>query len=587
MTQLSPDTTIYSKAIARLKNLGLRYQRGDISTPEDYYASIRDTITSIYEYNYRPSLAYNFIEDGEPPSSKESLFFWQSLETDVNIIQDQINYLKAHAISSFNASVDNMQKASNENARVRGKLNSLLLYSDGISEKERIFGDFFTNYDYIDINNSDIDIYNSGSIILGSQSTITNLLSSSNPSIHPSSNGISGNNFELEDPAGAGILSVDGSANLIFKNESDNYSNLASLIDNEPITRFEYEIYSLSDEYRGESSITKDKGFKIKKRDETEVDWASGPLQVNGERLNYLKLLLDFDLGSVQKASIATLTPHKVSEQSTHPIRVSKVMVSQDGSDWTTVSKNAVWIGNDINLTGTSASDEIVIGRAFWSFQEQLVRYLRFEIDQIKPLDDVAIGHIYFEKVEETNTDGGVISAGRVDGPVPSVLKIDDYVQPGIVSGLVKKRESLIGKRWAIGIKDVALAAAEFNETATMVSRSFKIDGIIDKVAIEADYDIPSGFNQAEGNWVEFYVSPNDGADWFQISNIQDDFYGIPEIVSFNNPIPKEFREPNVAYYNVKGTVNSVIVKIVLKRPADLINSTPVVKSYKLKVLKK
>lgn len=585
MTQLSPDTSIYSKAIARLRTLDLKYKNDDISSPEDYMASIVDIVNSVYLETHKPSLAYDFIEDGEPPSSKSMTFFWESFENDVNIVQSQINYLRAHAVSSYNSLTNSLKRSSNENARVRGKLNSLSLYSDSISNKERIFGDFFTNYDHIDLNKSDIDIYNTGSIVLKSQSSVINLLSSSVPSVHPFSNGIPGNNFEVDYSPDLSILNVDEFDSIVFKHESTNYNDLNSLIDNDPLTRFEYEVYQVSDQDRQRA---KNFGFEINKLNGSAIDWASGPLQINNENLNYLRLLLDFDLGSNQKASIATLTPHKVSEGSTHPIKVSRVLVSQDGSNWTRVSRKPVWIGNDINLTGTSASDEIVIGTAFWSFQEQYIRYARFEIEQAVPLRGVPIGHIYFEGIEEVDSDGNIISNGeRIDQPSPSVANVAEYTNPSLVDNVVKKREVFLGERWAIGIKDMALATTNYDQSSTLVSKSFKVDGVIDKVAIEADYDIPADFNDAEGQWVEFFVSPNDGADWFQISNIQDDFYSIPEIISFNNPIPKEFREVNVAYYNVKEVVNSITVKIVLRRPADLVSSTPVVRSYKLKVLKR
>ena len=119
-----------------------------------------------------------------------------------------------------------------------------------------------------------------------------------------------------------------------------------------------------------------------------------------------------------------------------------------------------------------------------------------------------------------------------------------------------------------------------------MVSKRFDIPGIVDRVAIEADIQIPDNYDLSIP-WVRFYISPDDGATWHEVSRIQDDFLNIPEIVAYNDPTPKDLRDPAVGYYDVKGTVNSLRVKIEITRPDTDQYSTPVVKSYKLKVVKR
>jgi hypothetical protein len=592
MTQLSPSTSIYARALARLKDLELRYAEGDIASPEDYVASIREIGHSVFSEGEKPNLFYDFIEHGEPTLSHQENRFWSSMSSDVNIAYDQINYLKAHTISSYNNLTTSLKKASNENARLRGKLKSLEIYSGTISDNIRIFGDFFANYDLINLEQTPTeltgDIYSPGSLILGLNNVVDNLLRDSIVTVGSNSNGFRGRNHEVEPTESSSTNPVTGDPEIIFKAEKYDYSNVNAITDNQPSTWLEYESNWISDLDKLSAGNL---GFRFKTGSgddgTTYLDWASGP------ESNVLKLVLDFDIGSVSKANSVVLTPHKVSELASHPIKVSRVSVSADGSNWTVVSSKPIWIGNDINLSGTSSEDEIVIGTAFWAFQEQSVRFLKMEIEQVESIAST-IGHIYYENDPAVSTglteDALPVlnSATRVEGPIPDVNNPIRYYNPSqsIQNGLVQKRETFEGKRWAIGIKDISLYNTAFKESSVVVSKKFIVDGIIDRISLEADYEVPDGFS-TNSRWIEFFVSPNDGIDWFQISNIKDDFNDIPEIIAFNDPLPKEFREAGVKYHNVSGSVDSLVLRIEMSRPSDLKSSTPVLHSYKLKALKR
>jgi hypothetical protein len=154
---------------------------------------------------------------------------------------------------------------------------------------------------------------------------------------------------------------------------------------------------------------------------------------------------------------------------------------------------------------------------------------------------------------------------------------------------IIKRIELFRGKRWAIGIRDVSVDLVTYRQKSTMVSKPFRINGIVDRVAIEADTVIPTGFSESDV-WVKFFVSPDNGLNWYQISRIQDDYLGIPEIIAFNDPLPEEFRENGIKYYTVNKTVDTLRVKIELSRPAtstSTASATPIVHNYRLKVRKR
>lgn len=122
-----------------------------------------------------------------------------------------------------------------------------------------------------------------------------------------------------------------------------------------------------------------------------------------------------------------------------------------------------------------------------------------------------------------------------------------------------------------------------YQETGSFVSTKFDVSGVIDRIALDADIEVPESWDQ-NADWVKFYVSPNNGIDWFQISRIQDDYMGVPEIIAFNDPTPNELREPGVAYYEVAGAVNSIRLKVEMKRPTNDEYGTPLLKPYTLKI---
>jgi hypothetical protein len=600
MTQLSPNTSVYAKALSKLKEVNEQFTEGDLPNPEDYYAALQNILHEIYSEGERPNLFYDFIEHGEPALSKEINRFWRSMSSDVNIIYDQVNYLKAHVLSTYNNTLTDIRKSVNENARLKGKLKTLKLYSSTVDGGVRIFGDFFSNYDFVDLdvtpNATRADV--SGDVLtLGKSNEVQNILTTAVVSVDTVSNGFSGRNQEILDPSSANINPIDDTLNLTFHAEEFQSNNLDTIIDDDPSTWYEYEhnkvttedkVAALNFNFQYQNDIDPAKGDFL--------DWSSGPNNVRAEEgPQVLTLVLNFDLGSLNKASKITYTPHKVTPLNIHPVRVRRVIVSQDGSNWTEVSDGITWIGTDISLEDISSDESVIIGSAVWQFQETQIRFIRVEIEQTQPYPS-NIGHLYYENEPSVTTsldaDGNEVTeytpGERVEGPIPKLSNIAEYYDPSqhIQNNILQKREFFEGERWTIGIRDISVENVRYQSFSTMISKLFRVDGIVDRVTLESDYAIPSSFPTNE-QWVKFYVSPNEGIDWFQISNIKDDNNDVPEVIAFNDPIPTEFREPGVEHHNVSNSVESLLVRIDIERPSDQKSSTPVVKDYRLKVLKR
>lgn len=371
------------------------------------------------------------------------------------------------------------------------------------------------------------------------------------------------------------------------------------------------------------------------------VEWADGIEDA------VLHLVLEVDLGENQQVNTFNLLPFGLSDNSNNPIKIVKVSTSLNRTDWSVISPENVWISNGINKQISNINTEnVLVGSATWVTDGSTIRYIRFEIEQPNPVDS-NIGHIYYVSkdgpavntpnynIDYPNYDlpdilydsnipydfdgtyGGVAATAATDqstgyangalsqaqdntsgitddlnyrlaGPNPPVTNPQLYMdlRNSIVNGLIQKREFFKGKRWVIGIRDIDIKRNVYDTTGIVVSNRFNVPGIVDRVSLEADIFVPDGYDTSSV-WIKFYVSPDDGLTWYQISRIQDDFLDIPEIIAFNDPTPNELREPGVAYYDVKGTVDSLRVKIEIARPSDTQSSTPIVRSYKLKVIRR
>jgi len=577
MTQLSPTTLLYGQAIVLLEEFKKKYASGEFKTAEEIGHAITELISKYSSGVETPIMNFKPFVKGEPALSARMNEITESIQHDVNLMQNQVDLLKASTVFLHNFISTEIQKAEHQNARVAGKMKTLQLYSTASDINLVNFGDYFINEEFIDSDMIDpaskASLTSAGVLSLGRRNESINVIDDAEVRILPTSNGFAGNNQEIQDPMTATTNPTTNEKDYRFVALTDRRADLDSVIDSEPNTWFEYEHYFVSEADRNRA---KNLNFTYANVDEetgtdsSEINWALGP---SG---NVLKLDLEFDLGSVKTINNISYTPYGLTDNKNHPVKVTRVHASSDNTNWESISSKAVWIGTDANIQAARASDEIVIGTAVWPFDQKEVRYIRLSIEQPNSISS-NIGHVYYVEGENSNR--------RVLGPVPPITDPTRYHEnsEAVQGNLIKKVEYFNGQRWAIGIRDCSVEQVQYNETSYIVTKPFRVNGIIDRVALEADIFIPSNFGTDE-IWVKFYISPDDGLTWVPISRVQDDIFGIKEVISFNDPLPEEFREDGVDYRTVKNTVNSLRLKIEMSRPADKVSSSPIVRSYKLKV---
>lgn len=619
MAQLAPTTMEYGQLMALVQEFLEEYQDAEVTDIETISEQVQNIITQYNSIGGKPLAEFEEFQLGETPDSIKMNRVWTRLQNDINIVQDQLDVLRAAVVFVHNFIATEIELAKNQNAQASNKLKTLQLYTTAHDTNIIQFGDYFQNLDFVDLTlipgDQKISLLNPGTVALARESDTSNLSEDSLLRVLDTSNGFMGNNQEIKDPATATIDPVENKPLYVFKAEVDGrHADLDEVIDGEPNTWFEYESYLVSP---GDRQRAKDLNFTYRlsatatntstsgtstSTNETTglVDWAKGPKD------GVLKLELEFDLTEPKVVNSIMLMPFGLEQNKNYPVNIKLVQTSPNGTDWTAVTPQNLYVATDANLQSARSSANVSIGQALFTFDERTIRYIRVSMEQREPVD-CNIGHLYYETKKTVRYEkkvvpnplvpGGTITldvpittgGDRVEGPIPPVNEPDRYYGNNglIVQNLVQNTEYFSGKRWAIGIRDILIEESLYKPTSMLISKPFRVAGVVDRVSLEADTFVPSNFSIEDGLWIKFFVSPNDGLNWYPISRIQDDFLGIPEIIAFNDPIPAEFREIGVQYINTNSVVNSLRVKIELSRPEDLVSSSPIVRSYKLKVRKK
>lgn len=602
MTQLSPTNVSRAQLADRLARIKQLYDLGQVRTVNDLQVEFESAMNDYFANLGLPTVKWDPIVFGEPPSSTKINEFWNAVATDVEIAEDEVDILRSAITFSHNLIKTEILKARNQNAQLDNKLKTLQLYSSVQDRSVYVFGDYFKSTDFADLPKStSVDIDTSGEISLVKTQNV-NASRTAVFSILDTSNGFAGNNQEVVSPQDARENPVTKEKDYVFYGQSSRVDDLKAIQDNNPITWFEYEknfIYPADRALAQNLNFTYINDVKSSTSQPNQLDWADGPSN------EVLSLDIEIDLKAKTTISNFTYAPFGLRGDRNHPVLIKTVAISEDGTNWSVVGNENVWVGTNTSVQTLRGADNISLGTARWSFEPTLARYVRVSLEQPSSIES-NIGHVYYKnkdvvsiveksrpdpatpntevRFKETTTTEGV----RIEGPNPRVSRPYEHYSASRTDfgSYTQKREVFQGRRWAIGIRDITVGEVRYGSLGSYVSKPFEINGVIDRVAIESDFRIPTGFDPGV-RWVRFFVSPNNGLSWFEISPMSTNYYAAPEVVVFNDPLPFAFRDPNVGYYNVDNIVNTIRVKIELSRPSAQSSASPVVTNYRLKVQKR
>ena len=587
MAELVPSVLMHGQAIKLLRELIDAQKAGTMQDLPQAFEALTDVLQVVEDNAVQPLVEYDPIAETEPPLSAKINFFLRMASADVNLLNQQGDLLQAATMFTHNLVQTEIMRGKNDNARVNNKIKTLQMYSNGLDSHTITFGDTFKSLEFTDPSMTSRDdrlyLVGSGHVTLAPSGPLVNQVSNARVKIlTDSSNGFLGNNHQVEK-----VERVTGKDVITLKAEMRPYRDLTALIDESPITWIEYEKYDLTEEQISAAGGLLRGGFYYRKRNSDGsielVKWVGPPPK------NTLKLALQLDLESVKEINSFEFVPFGLDDNKNHPFLIRKVQTSPNGTDWTELHPSKVWIGTDINLRSARSAGNVVTGAAAWAFETRSVRHIQIFLEQPRSLR-VDLGHIYWETKNKSNR------YTRVNGPLGTLFNPGKFNDNFAVEEKVQRREVLQADRWAIGIREIAAKQTNYVSAGTLVTERLYAGGLIDRVALhEAEFDVPPSYDDTK-QWVKFFISPNDGADWYPISRIQDDYLGIPEQIAFNDPLPESFREPGVHYVKVNNPVTQVRLKIEMSRPEgthqpssetpaiDYNTTSPVLKSYMLKV---
>lgn len=576
MSQLVPSTVFASQAVKLLNDLSEAQTTGASKDYEEIIAEISNLLSNFEDNLGQPLVRFDPVVHGEPPNSFKANRFWSSVEHDVNTMQQQIDVLRASALFTHNLVKTEILKARNDTSRLNNKVKSLQLYSENPNPNVVIFGDFFDNLEFADLDlipqSERLSLFSEGQLTLSKRGPLKNLSAEADFRVlDGSSNGVLGNNQEvIEEEVPNVDVPGETTTQIVFKAEGDLRNDLLSITDDDPTTWVEYERYEVSP-----IDYNRANGYNfsyLSGDDESEdIDWYRAPE-------GGLDLALEIDLKSIKPVNVIQLRPYGLEDDKNFPFKVSTILTSANGTDWERVEPPNTFVGSKINLKTARVAEDVAINRAIWTFDTRYIQYVRVFMKQDNPIP-ANIGHAYW--VDQNN------EKRREEGPVPPVGDTTKYLNQKKQGKLVQKREVFQGKRWAIGVRDLLVNQVEYQTSGAFISKRIPIGGVVDRVILQqAEFEIPESFD-SELSWINFYISPDDGESWHQIGRINDPNLGIPEQISYNDPLPEDVRERGVAYYSSDRDVTSLRVKVEMSRPNNAASSTPVLKSYTLKVLRR
>lgn len=574
MASTVPSVIYYKQAIVLLKDLATRYNAGLITTSEDFLSQYRDIVAKYMNSAGSTVYRYNPIAFSEPPDSAKFNRAWSDMNVDIQVTSEQMDFNRAAGVFLFNLIVNDLMQAQNENAALKNKIKTLKLYTDFVNKNVFTFSDFLISQDFLDDSKTSTTLVPPGILTLKGVSSKIENHSNIKVKIIPSySNGVWGNSQEIQkDATNYGVVSIgDAIEDWAFVSDTHNAYKKTSLVDGTPDTVFEYEIYKVDEQNRRQANFlgfTYDVAGKEVAIDG--FDWSVGPAG------GVLRLGLEFEFPKMTPINHVSIDMYPLLNSANNPVLLKKLDISKDGVNWETVSPTDIWVATNSSLSTVRVAENQVGKQFAWVFEKRDVKFARLYFEQPNSIT-VDIGHWYYVDTETSN---------RVEGPVPQLneqgLKILETNDPKIV----KKLEHFVAKRWAIGIRDISFESVIYEQESQAVTKPILTGGVVSRVSISSESSVPSNFD-SRYHWIKYYISPDMGLTWHQISRIQDGFFDLPEIIAYNDPIPVEFRESGVTYYKTTSPINSLLLKIVISRPAAQTYQydSPYVKSYKVKVV--
>ena len=421
MAQVSSNLMAYDQIFLKIRDFVILEKTNSFKTNEERIEKYNQLLSEIYEGISGPMTKYDPYIKGEPPISSKINKFSSDLEKDMNVIAKHVDYLVAKTINTFNLFSTEIENEKRYAERISSKTKILQMYTKSPSNDVTYLGDSFDNSDQIDLNKVKINfnphIYN-GSFSL--PITKTRLWFPSRVSI-TSSDGFMGNNHQV-------IRSTNSDGTSIYRyvfESSPTISAVASIIDSNPLTYFEYEALNVD---RDNGPVNKDtvssNEFSYVSGSQTDVAQGRGALTnwSNYDISRPLTLTVSMESNVATNANSIEIVPYF---GSSNFVKVKEIKLFKEDGTSENVLHQTIFIGSSFAPLTIEESQNYFYNKATVKFSERKIIKVEVTLEQ-DSIQDIDVKHVYWKPSysEDEQRDSPFYGLSRFN---PDALSRDLY----------------------------------------------------------------------------------------------------------------------------------------------------------------
>ena len=384
-------------------------------------------------------------------------------------------------------------------------------------------------------------------------------------------NGMMGNLLEATSSV---PIDVDlKSEQISFVDPTDLSNNKQSLVDGDELTLFEVEAYnnpfagisaiaSVSESVLPQRLVSIQKSTKVNGTYE-KIDWSAG---VAGNTL-YCDIVFVVGSGSLSELRISLADKTQQDGSSIpHPI-VESVLISQDNTTWTQVSKTQ----QKVEFLDTSATLVVIVN-------SPNARYVKIRLTQRITYNTSIIDAAHWFQPADINTEGYWLSDDKSPAYTYGTGDKTDWFSFKWVnndSSLVRHIFAMPTTRYSIAVKDVFGVVNDYLLNTSSETKDYTFDTAIDRVAISASEVIPSGTS------ISYEISHDSGKTYTKIFPIERSGSGVG-IVAFAQGGNTNPNMKSVTYVSVPVPPKTIRLRITMVTGTRV---TPIIRSLNIKPL--
>jgi hypothetical protein len=408
MAQLSTDTLAYAQIITKVQEFVLNYAQNKNNDPQEFDKQYKKLLSDIERSVGMPMTKIPFLNKGDIPSSEKMNRFNKDISSDLNNIMYQFDSLVANYVNSFNQITNEIEAEKNLISRIRSKISALEIYSNSAATNMTYVGDTFNNLDLIDttkIRSGYLPDVTDGYACLGRRN-----IKKASGNIN-----IINQNYNEEQTREVSYLDIsnglNGSYHLYFKDEDDNNpflyekdnallrSNLLAMVDESPVTYFEYEALNV---------------LGASERPDYEFQYGLSQSSTNQRYINWA----NFDASKPLKLTVEILTKNRSGEEINHisiipffgydnidiikNIKISSIKIYNEKENTITPlvrEDNPIYIGSDISYPSLSLKESYFYNKGVFRFPRIKATkvFITFEQSQFNEVD---VKHAYWVPYE-------------------------------------------------------------------------------------------------------------------------------------------------------------------------------------------